>query len=198
MQETWVQSLGWEDLLEKEMAPHSSILAWKIPWTKEPAGYSPWGHKELDTTERLHFHLVIPLWHCPSLASFSVEFNVSFSRLIFLLCFMATTPSPSWFWSTSCYSSLCGSLKDFHLYCQKIKALGPCALPPAPQPSQHSLVRHTGWMNVLLLLTSPLFCQRHNFAPRWFSIGGKEWKCKVSVVLIETLKFKILEITISL
>ena len=37
MWETWVPSLGWEDLLEKEMAIHSSILAWKIPWTKEPA-----------------------------------------------------------------------------------------------------------------------------------------------------------------
>ena len=36
MQETRVQSLGWEDLLEKEMATHSSILAWKIPWTVEP------------------------------------------------------------------------------------------------------------------------------------------------------------------
>ena len=36
MRETQVQSLGWEDLLEKEMAPHSSILAWKIPWTEEP------------------------------------------------------------------------------------------------------------------------------------------------------------------
>ena len=36
VRETWVQSLGWEDLLEKEMATHSSILAWKIPWTEEP------------------------------------------------------------------------------------------------------------------------------------------------------------------
>ena len=36
MQETWVQSLGWADLLEKAMAPHSSILVWKIPWTEEP------------------------------------------------------------------------------------------------------------------------------------------------------------------
>ena len=51
MRETRVQSLGWEDPLEKEMAAHSSILAWKIPWTEEP-----WGHKESDTTERLHFH----------------------------------------------------------------------------------------------------------------------------------------------
>ena len=36
LQETQVQSLGWEDSLEKEMATHSSILAWKIPWTEEP------------------------------------------------------------------------------------------------------------------------------------------------------------------
>ena len=38
MQETWVQSLGWEDSLEKGMATHSSILAWRIPWTEEPGG----------------------------------------------------------------------------------------------------------------------------------------------------------------
>ena len=38
MRETRVQSLGWEDPLEKEMAPHSSTLAWKIPWTEEPGG----------------------------------------------------------------------------------------------------------------------------------------------------------------
>ena len=49
MQETWVRSLGQEDPLEKEMATHTSILAWKIPWTEEPG--SPWGCKELDTTE---------------------------------------------------------------------------------------------------------------------------------------------------
>ena len=55
MQETQVQSLGWEDLLEKKMGTHSSILAWKIPWTGEPVGYSPWGCKESDTTELLHF-----------------------------------------------------------------------------------------------------------------------------------------------
>ena len=52
MQKTWVQSLGWEEPLEKGMAIHSSILTLKIPWTEEP-GYSPWGCKELDMTERL-------------------------------------------------------------------------------------------------------------------------------------------------
>ena len=88
MQETRVWSLGWEDPLEEEMATHSSILAWRIPWTEEPGGlqsmgpkrvgqkwhptpvllpgeshggrslvgYSPWGRKESDTTEWLHFH----------------------------------------------------------------------------------------------------------------------------------------------
>ena len=38
MQETWVLSLGWEDSLEKRMATHSSIFAWRIPWTEEPRG----------------------------------------------------------------------------------------------------------------------------------------------------------------
>ena len=50
MQETWVPSLGQEGPLEKGMATHSSILAWRIPWTEEPGGYSPWCHKELDVT----------------------------------------------------------------------------------------------------------------------------------------------------
>ena len=43
MQETCVQSLGWEDPLEKEMAIHSSTLAWKIPWTEEPGGLQSMG-----------------------------------------------------------------------------------------------------------------------------------------------------------
>ena len=49
----WVRSLGGEDPLEKEMATHSSFLAWKIPWTEELEGCSPWGSKESDTTEQL-------------------------------------------------------------------------------------------------------------------------------------------------
>ena len=49
MWETWVRSLGQEDPLEKE-------VAWRIPWTEEPGGLQSTGRKELDTTERLHFH----------------------------------------------------------------------------------------------------------------------------------------------
>ena len=55
MQETHVQSLGWEDPLEKGMVTHSSILAWRIPWTEEPDGLQR-DYKELDTTERLSLH----------------------------------------------------------------------------------------------------------------------------------------------
>ena len=50
MQETWVRSLGREDPLEKEMAMHSSILAWKSHGHRSLGGHSPWGHKESDTT----------------------------------------------------------------------------------------------------------------------------------------------------
>ena len=50
MQETQVQFLGWKDPLEKEMAIHSSILAWKIPWTEEPGRLQSMGSQELDTT----------------------------------------------------------------------------------------------------------------------------------------------------
>ena len=57
--ETWVRSLGWEDPLEKEMASHSIILAWKIPWMQEPGGLYSMGSQESDTTERLQFCTII-------------------------------------------------------------------------------------------------------------------------------------------
>ena len=49
--ETWFQSLGWEALPEKEMATHSSILVWEIPWTEEPSGLQLMGLQRVDTTE---------------------------------------------------------------------------------------------------------------------------------------------------
>ena len=58
IQETRVQSLGWQDPLEKGMATHSSILAWRIPWTEEPGRlHSPWGCKQLDMTGQLTLSL---------------------------------------------------------------------------------------------------------------------------------------------
>ena len=56
-QETWVQSLGWEDPLEEAMATHSSILAWKIPWTEETSGLQSKGRKGSDMTERLTLNM---------------------------------------------------------------------------------------------------------------------------------------------
>ena len=47
MQETWVRSLGWEDPLEKGVAIHSSILAWRIPWTEEPGGLQSVGSQRV-------------------------------------------------------------------------------------------------------------------------------------------------------
>ena len=56
MQEMQVQSLGWEDLLEKEMAAHSSNLAWEIPWKEEPGGLDPIGLQESDMTQQQNYH----------------------------------------------------------------------------------------------------------------------------------------------
>ena len=53
MRETWVQSLGWEDPLEKEMATHSSILAWRILWTEKPGGLQSTGLQRVGQTEQL-------------------------------------------------------------------------------------------------------------------------------------------------
>ena len=62
MQETWVQSPGWEDPLEKEMATNFSILAWEIPWTEEAGSLQSMGlQKELDTTKMTKQYSLEPL-----------------------------------------------------------------------------------------------------------------------------------------
>ena len=48
LQETWVQSVGWDDLLEKEMTTHSGILAWRIPWTQEPGELQSMGSHRVE------------------------------------------------------------------------------------------------------------------------------------------------------
>ena len=62
MRETQIQSLGWEDPLEKAMAPHSSTLAWRIPWMEEPGRLQSAGSQRVWHTERPHFHLIH--WQC--------------------------------------------------------------------------------------------------------------------------------------
>ena len=78
MRETWVQSLGWEDPLEKGKTTHSSTLVWRIPWT-----VYPWGHKELDMTMRLSIYHLIILLTVPKGGTFST----SLPALIFCLFF---------------------------------------------------------------------------------------------------------------
>ena len=62
MRETWVQSLGWEDLLEKEMATHSSILAWKIPWTEEPGRLQSMGSQRVGYDWATSLHRCRRIW----------------------------------------------------------------------------------------------------------------------------------------
>ena len=57
VREIWIRSLGWEDLLEKEMATHSSILAWKSHGQRSLAGYSPWSRKGSGTIDKFTFFL---------------------------------------------------------------------------------------------------------------------------------------------
>ena len=68
MQETQVRSLGGGDPLEEEMATHSSLLAWRIPRTEEPGGYSPRGRKESDISYATNFQF--SLFQCDSNMSF--------------------------------------------------------------------------------------------------------------------------------
>ena len=69
IQKTYVRSLGQEDSLKKVMATHFSIFAWRIPWTRSLAGYSPWDHKESDMTATEPVHapqsdrITLRIWH---------------------------------------------------------------------------------------------------------------------------------------
>ena len=106
MQETWVRSLGWEDPLEEGMATHSSILAWRIPWTEKPGGgvcaATVQGVAESDTTERLstaQHPLVTPdngSWLPASLPSLFFHLSTCYhlaSPYISQLCFAVSLPS---------------------------------------------------------------------------------------------------------
>ena len=82
IQETWVQSLGWENLLEKGLATHSSILAWTIPWTEKPGGLQPMGwQSDWVANSSLNLHTDInaqsDTWHTASSVSLIVTFNAS-------------------------------------------------------------------------------------------------------------------------
>ena len=86
MQETPVQSLGLEDALEKKMATHASIAAWKVPWTEEPGGlsrWSPWGGKESDATE----HTCLS-WSTRHISHKTIAKILSYSLSLFFIYFL--------------------------------------------------------------------------------------------------------------
>src|SRR5574340_240593 len=62
MRETWVGSLGWEDPLEEGMATHSSILAWRIPWTEEPGGLQSMGSQRVGEDFGDYFYWLVGNW----------------------------------------------------------------------------------------------------------------------------------------
>ena len=86
MQETWVQSLGQEDPLEEEMATHSIILAWEIPWTEDPGGLQSMGLNKSDTTE----FACTEIWHYKVMVKKYLEYigfdNVGITLDKFCLC----------------------------------------------------------------------------------------------------------------
>ena len=91
VQVTQVQSLGWEDALEKEMATHCSILAWRIPWTEEPCGLQSMGSQRVGHDWATNTSICCPAQHIMSLCCFS------FTKL----CSFFMTP-----WTAACQASL--------------------------------------------------------------------------------------------
>ena len=74
-QETWVRSLGWEDPLEKEMATHSSVLAWRIPWTKEPGGLQSMGLQSQTRLSDLRHKISSSVYNLGQLLSVPIVFK---------------------------------------------------------------------------------------------------------------------------
>ena len=129
MQETQVRSLGQEDPLEKGMATHSSILAWRIPWAEEPVSYSPWGCNEFYTTKWLsvpHTHSCFTwLWfgegelaqrgkNCLSWRSLAREGSVKTNNTGFFY-FLVNTAAEKFLMDPKAWSSVMNAVTSGHL-----------------------------------------------------------------------------------
>ena len=119
-----VWSLREEDPLEKGMATHYSILAWRIPWTEEPDGYSPWGRKESDMTSVLPMN--IQGWFPLRLTALISLLSQEVSRVLLFLLFSCSVVSDSlWphvlqyarFLYPSLFSIVCSNLCPLHRWC---------------------------------------------------------------------------------
>ena len=78
VQETWVRSLGWEDPLEKEMATHSSILAWRIPWTEDPGRLQSMGLQRVRHDWLTSLYIKVEILLSPGVSKNTLTFNISF------------------------------------------------------------------------------------------------------------------------
>ena len=102
MQETWVRFLDWEDSLEKEMATHSSILAWRIPWTEETGGLQSMWSQESDTTKWLSLSLILgaELPRLPACISYKIYINNSVSCLSLYPSLNSFCTETQWTWAS--------------------------------------------------------------------------------------------------
>ena len=110
MQETWVRSLGWEDPLRRKWQPIPVFLPWKSHGPRSLVGYCPWGRKELDTTERLHFHSIL---------------YIAYKLILRFMCYLSLllTPILLIIYNCSVYSSYCITLGNTCCDCLTFSAL---------------------------------------------------------------------------
>ena len=123
----WVRSLGWEDALEESMATHSSLLAWRIPWTEELVGYSSWGRRVRHDWNRLaHTQVLVQSLSCVRLLSL---LGLQHSRLSCL----SPTPgacSNSFPLSPWCHPTISSSVIPFSFRHQSFPASGSFPMSP--------------------------------------------------------------------
>ena len=162
MRESRVQSLGREDLPEKEMATHSSILPGRSHGQRSLVGYSPWGRKESDTTEQLHFHLT--RWHNGKESACrcrSLRFNPCFGKIPWR---RKREPTPVFLPGKSQGQ---GSLAGYHVVTRGWMQLGNWALRDCKLPEEDRSLFYLSldpkylvsneWMNYLCIFYSTIY-----------------------------------------
>ena len=124
MQEIWVQSLGWEDPLEKEMATHSSILAWRISWTEEPGGLQSTGSQS--RTQQSYFTFTVILVHVLQIFKKSNYYTQSVQHSDKLVLFLI---EQAYFYC----SKYVTHLVIYIFQCYSLKSSHPCLPPLSPK-----------------------------------------------------------------
>ena len=167
MQETWVQSLGQKDLLKKGMATHSSILAWTIPWTKEPGGLQPMGSQRARDDWAQHDTGHIPL-------SSSVQLLSRVQLFVTPWAVALRAPLSMGFSRQEYWSGLsCRPPRD--LPNPGIKPRSPTlqadSLPPEPS-GKPSLAPYKRSLLLLLLLLCPTLCDPIDGSPPGPAVPG--------------------------